>query len=146
MPRLLPIIAWPENYQHYVTCEPVVEITTEVCELAEDMMVTMEHNNGIGLAAPQVGREICLIVVKTRAFPNGEALVNPRIVKTSKGKVDSREGCLSFPDKQKVVKRHSWVAVEYQDLSGELKRRKLFELDAFCVQHEIDHLLGISIL
>lgn len=146
MPKLLPIIAWPEGYEHYVTCEPVVNITTEVCDLAEDMMVTMEQSNGIGLAAPQVGVEICLIVVKTKAFPYGEAMVNPRIVKASKGKVDSLEGCLSFPGKQKKVKRHSWVSVEYLGLSGELKKRKLFELDAFCVQHEIDHLLGVSIL
>ena len=116
-------------------------ITAETVELANDMLHTLEHtDHGVGLSAPQVGKPIRLIVIKILA---PMIMFNPKIVKTSMGRSENREGCLSFPGLFLQIKRPHWCAVEFTNEKGEKVRRKLFGVEAVCVQHEVDHLDGV---
>jgi len=111
--------------------------------LAQDMVETMYHNDGIGLAAPQVGKDARLIVV---SMGNGSAIamVNPVIVR-SEDYQQSREGCLSVPKDKwgQLVARRKRIRVEYQDLDGDVHKLKAQGQLAAVIQHEIDHLNGV---
>lgn len=114
--------------------------------LAQDLAETLEVEGGVGLAAPQVRATVRVIVVKTKQ--GIFAMVNPRIVKRSGVKVWSVESCLSDPSKNRIsvrVKRDSSITVEASDLEGNVTRKVVKEPLAFVVQHEIDHLNGVTI-
>eukprot|EP00218_Dolichomastix_sp_CCMP3274_P016863 CAMPEP_0170134450 /NCGR_PEP_ID=MMETSP0033_2-20121228/1907_1 /TAXON_ID=195969 /ORGANISM="Dolichomastix tenuilepis, Strain CCMP3274" /LENGTH=221 /DNA_ID=CAMNT_0010370003 /DNA_START=183 /DNA_END=848 /DNA_ORIENTATION=- len=117
----------------------------ELAKLAQEMFEIMYKTDGVGLAAPQVGVNLQLMVYNEEGRPNaGEEVVlcNPRIVQTSKELDYFEEGCLSFPKIYADVKRPISCAVEAQDLTG---RRFTMELDGFAArvfQHEFDHLSG----
>ncbi len=127
--------------------EPVAEITDEVRQLAADMLEIMYDEPGIGLAAPQVGEAIRLVVVDTDwtdegAERNPLVLVNPEIIE-SDGKILWNEGCLSVPDFQAEVERAERIRLKALDLDGREQIYDAEELRAVCFQHEIDHLEGI---
>lgn len=117
-------------------------------ELARDMIEIMYDEPGIGLAAPQVGEAIRLVVMDTDwdsedpASRNPCVLVNPQITARS-GKILWTEGCLSVPDFQADVERAEQVTVRYADLEGNLHSEEVSGLRAVCFQHELDHLDGI---
>ena len=127
-------------------CRPYTEFGPRLHQLLDDMKETMLEENGVGLAAPQVGiiRRAC-VVLETNV-PEGEKeyfieLVNPEIV-SADGEQEGGEGCLSFPGRYGIVRRPMHVVVKAQDRNGEF-----FEVEgegltarAFC--HEIDHLNG----
>lgn len=127
-------------------CRPYTEFGPRLHQLLDDMKETMLAENGVGLAAPQVGiiRRAC-VVLETNV-PEGEEecfveLVNPEII-ASDGEQEGGEGCLSFPGQYGIVRRPMHVVVRAQDRNGEP-----FEVEgegltarAFC--HEIDHLNG----
>lgn len=117
-------------------------IDDSIINLAESMIVKMSEWNGIGLAAPQVGRNLRLIVIK---FSTGksEVMINPRISWTSETRVNMAEGCLSIPDKTIWVERPSKVRVKFQTIKGEFKYWCLSKMDARIFLHEYDHLEGI---
>ncbi len=122
-------------------CEPIKKIDGKLRIFLDDMAETMYKFDGIGLAAPQVGRAIRAVVID---IGNGKLLelLNPEITEKEGSCVDS-EGCLSVPGIFGEVERAAKVTVEYTTRYG--KRRKL-EADALlarCVQHELDHLNGI---
>jgi peptide deformylase len=126
---------------------PVEEITDAVRELARDMIEVMYDEPGIGLAAPQVGETLRLVVMDTEWTEEGaerrpQVIVNPEILERA-GELTWLEGCLSVPDFQAEVERAAWVRVRYQDLEGNLLEEDVDELRAVCFQHEIDHLDGI---
>ncbi|MBG0777342.1 MAG: peptide deformylase [Desulfovibrionaceae bacterium] len=140
------------TYPHPVLAEkakPVAEITDEVRRLAEDMAETMYADKGVGLAAPQVGESVCLIVVDVTdddgAYQGLMTLVNPEIV-SREGEVESEEGCLSVPSARYTVRRAERVTVRGTDLDGKEVAVEADELLAICLQHEIDHLDGKIIL
>jgi peptide deformylase len=116
-----------------------------VRKLAQDMLDTMYENNGVGLAAPQIGvsQQIMVIDVSGEDEPNRPIVfINPQIIK-KEGELVGLEGCLSFPGVFFEVKRANRIVVRYQNLSG--KEVKLeAEGDLFCraIQHEVDHLDG----
>jgi peptide deformylase len=118
---------------------PVAEVTDVHRRLIADMFETMYAAQGIGLAAPQVGRteRICVIDVEERKL----ALVNPEIV-GKEGKIKWEEGCLSIPDVYGEVQRASRVVVRALDEHGTPFEVEATELLAVCLQHEIDHLHG----
>lgn len=125
----------------------IAEITDEIRELAADMLEVMYDEPGIGLAAPQVGECIRLIVVDTEWTEEGternpQVLVNPEIVARD-GKITWTEGCLSVPDFEADVERSERVTLRAVDLDGEEIVREAEGLTAVCYQHEIDHLDGI---
>ncbi len=121
-----------------LVAQPVTEFDDELWNLAVDMATTMYMHNGIGLAAPQVGKSIRLIV--TAEWPY--VLVNPEILERI-GEQLSYEGCLSSPGKFCYVRRAQEVRVKFFESSGEEHTTFLKGLDAACIQHEIDHLDGI---
>ncbi|MFN2354313.1 MAG: peptide deformylase [Desulfopila sp.] len=119
--------------------------TPELRTLAEDMAETMYDAPGIGLAAPQIGESLQLLIVDTsRDQENREymAVINPEI-RDAEGNLIDEEGCLSVPDLTANVKRFQKITLAYQDLEG--NRQELIAEDRFAVvlQHEIDHLNGI---
>lgn len=132
-------------------CREVETIDDRIIELGKDMLETMYKNDGIGLAACQVGILKRVIVydvcyVEEDGKKEGHILINPKITSRSKTMVEVEEGCLSFPDLYKVVKRHEKVTVEYTDIDGKKKKINAKDIEAVCLQHEIDHLDGIVFL
>lgn len=129
-------------------CAPVESFNSELEELATDMVETMYSAPGIGLAAPQVGVNIRLIVVDiTAGQENGHKLilVNPEVTEFT-GKQKEEEGCLSIPGLTAVVERPAWVKVSAQDLDGVPFEIVGDDLLARVLCHEIDHLEGILYL
>jgi peptide deformylase len=127
--------------------EPIEEVTDEIRVLAEDMLDVIYDEPGIGLAAPQLGETVRLIVVDTEwteegAEKNPLVLVNPEIVH-HEGKLTWTEGCLSVPDFQAEVERAERVRLVASDLDGRELEIDAEGLRAVCFQHEVDHLDGI---
>lgn len=140
--------------------KPVAAVTPAVRELARQMIATMYASHGIGLAAPQVGRSLRLIVIDTHnpeqpPAPNaspGEillearmplALVNPEVVRAGPEVVSCSEGCLSVPEIWADVARPERVVVRARTLDGQEFEVECGGLLGRCLQHEIDHLNGI---
>lgn len=126
---------------------PITQITDQIRTLADDMLETMYDEPGIGLAAPQVGEAIRLVVVDTAWTDEGASrsplvLVNPEIV-SREGTITWNEGCLSVPDYQAEVERAARVRLRALDLDGNAIEIDAEELQAVCFQHEVDHLDGI---
>lgn len=107
--------------------------------LLDDMHLTMEKNDGVGLAAPQVGISKRIIVVNDGSGPL--EVINPEIVK-AKGKQIDSERCLSVPDRGGKVKRYMNITVEGQDRDGNPITIDAKGFTARILQHEIDHLHG----
>ena len=114
--------------------------------LESDMIDFMLKNNGIGLAANQIGMAKQVFVMGSHnidGFPAPFAVFNPRIIEASNELVLDREGCLSYPNLFLTVKRPSWIVAEYQDSDGNLKEIKVDGYLSKCFQHEYDHLNGV---
>lgn len=101
-----------------------------------------ESKNGVGLAAPQIGKKERIFVINF----NGDirAFINPIITQT-KGMSINREGCLSLPDKEYLVPRYNQIEVMYQTALGKPESRKMVGMAAYVFQHELDHLEGITL-
>lgn len=110
-------------------------------ELIFDMLETMKENNGMGLAATQVGKSVRLCVIRFER--KTYILINPKIKSKSWGKEIAEEGCLSFPGQFIPVKRSKKVKVVAQNKAGKLVTIEAEGLLARALQHEIDHLDGI---
>ncbi len=125
-------------------CEKVKKVDEEIKKLIVDMAQTMKEEQGIGLAAPQVGVSKRVIVVQTDLEGRRIlALVNPKIIKKSQEKEKDEEGCLSFPGIFLEIKRAKEVEVEGLDIKREKIKLKAKGLLARVFQHEIDHLDGV---
>ena len=112
-------------------------------QLASDMIETMRHANGVGLAAPQVGETKRIIVIEAvENNPLPLVLVNPNLLKR-RGRSSFCEGCLSVPEVTSEVARPEFIAVEALDLKGEVLKIETGGLLARIIQHEMDHLNGI---
>lgn len=128
-------------------CAPIEEITPEIRELVERMKADMIENTGCGLAAPQVGELIQLVIIDVD-YTSAEdydpyVLINPVIVEQSEHLVPSNEGCLSIPGLTCEIERPDRVVVEALNLDGDLMRYEASQdLLCVCLQHEIDHLHG----
>lgn len=132
-------------------CEEIKEITEEVKNLGRDMIETMTENQGIGLAASQVGelkRIIVVYPIKDRSQEispevKPQLFINPKIIKKSRETEIDEEGCLSIPEIRLKIKRARGVEVETLDINGKKIQIKAEGLPARTFQHEIDHLDGI---
>lgn len=122
------------------TTTPVAEVTDEVRRLVDDMLETMYAANGVGIAAPQVGRSERITVVDVGDGPI--ALINPEILSSGGGSARAEEGCLSIPEIFAEVERALSVTVRALDAKGERFELSGTDLLARCLQHEIDHLHG----
>ncbi len=152
---ILPLIYSPDPLLKKIS-EPVAEVNDEIRQLLDDMVETMHDRQGIGLAAVQVGVLKRILVMdlgygsKRYAEAGGEGesnpihMVNPEIVASSDEENIYEEGCLSFPGQFAEVIRPKMVTIEYLDYDGNKQRVDCDELLSTCVQHEIDHLNGIT--
>ena len=145
--KIYPIIKYGDPILEKPT-KPVAKFDEELAELAEDMFSTMYAAQGIGLAAPQIGKSIRMTVVDVTSGKNPEAkivLINPQIIH-GEGEKREEEGCLSIPGFRGYVVRPQFVTVRAQDLKGEFFEIRGEDLLARAFCHEIDHLDGILFL
>ena len=115
--------------------------TSTMLGLIDTLKATMKKENGVGIAAPQVGIHERVIIAETKDGPT--AFINPEIVETSFKMVESEEGCLSVPGVWGIVQRHRSVKVKALNEKAEEVTMKANGLLAIIFQHEIDHLNGI---
>ncbi|MBQ9406443.1 MAG: peptide deformylase [Desulfovibrio sp.] len=143
---ILPIVTYPDPRLKEV-CTPIVDVSPEIRQLAADMLETMYAAPGVGLAAPQVGRNIRLLVMDPAGKEENKrprVLINPVLHFSGEEIVSEQEGCLSVPMNYRAdVKRWTEVQVEAQDLNGHTLNEHLTGFEAIIVQHEYDHLEGI---
>ncbi len=126
--------------------EPVPEIDSDVLTLIDDMIETMYDAPGVGLAAPQVGVSLRLVVLDpTMGDAPGAAvaLINPELETHEGDREALEEGCLSFPDIRADIVRPTTVTVRYTKVDGEIAEIQDDELLARAIQHEYDHLDGV---
>jgi peptide deformylase len=125
--------------------EEIQEFDEKLKKLSEEMIDEMHDSEGIGLAAPQVGLSIRLLVTDVSPVSKGypaQAFVNPVILETW-GDSALEEGCLSIPGIREEVNRPDEILLKYQTVEGEEKTEKFDGWMARVLQHEIDHLDGV---
>lgn len=133
-------------------CAPIEVIDDKVKKLARDMAKTMYKYEGCGIAAPQVGELVQLVVIDCewdgdKGPKNPLFLINPVIVEQSDEKAKGYEGCLSVPGVSFEIERSTSVTVRALDLEGRLMQYEAANnLFCVCLQHEIDHLHGMTML
>lgn len=125
----------------------VHKVSKKIKELVHDLLDTLYAQNGVGLAAPQVGENYRIFVIDTSSGDeplNPIVFINPKIIKKS-GAFVSQEGCLSFPEVYTDVRRYSYVMVKAQDENGRSFVIEGKDASLLCkaLQHEFDHLDGI---
>ena len=137
---ILPLVLHPDERLQSVT-RPIQEITEEVEELLDNLQDTMIAHDGVGLAAPQVGKNLQVAVVEEEDEEIIE-LINPRIVQATGETIDV-EGCLSIPHVYGTVARAKRILVHYYDREGDEMELEAYDYLARAIQHEIDHLHGV---
>jgi peptide deformylase len=141
-----PTVIWPDPRLR----EPTVAITTvddSVRELYRDLCDSMYAENGLGMAAPQIGDSRKMFIVEPKLAGLAETappvcLMNPEVIEVSDDQQDSEEGCLSFPDIYIKVKRPMRCKVRYMGLDGQMHEIDGEALMSRCLLHENDHLTG----
>lgn len=141
----LPIVTWG-NPVLKQKAKDITEVTDSIRQLVADMFDAMHCENGVGLAANQVGRLERVFIVEIPqkdAKPEQYVLLNPVIKSRSKAKESQEEGCLSFPGIYGPVERPLEIEIEGYDLDWNVVNIKATDLLARALQHEFDHLDGI---
>jgi peptide deformylase len=142
----IPVEQGSENTILRTTSEPVKKITPEIRKFAEEMTKTMWHENGVGIAAPQCGRNLRMAIVRLNPSEKNEIvfpIINPVIMEASEEMTDGEEGCLSLPGIWGKVRRHASLFVRFQNLKGQEQNLLLEGFNARIIQHEVDHLDGM---
>lgn len=139
-------------------CEEIEEDHEGLEDIINNMFETMENANGVGLAAPQVGKSIRLFIVDASPFAEDEELdeetreylanftrvfINPILIEETGEKWAFQEGCLSIPDIREDIQRKPDIIIEYYDENFELQEEELSGIVARVVQHEYDHIEGM---
>jgi peptide deformylase len=144
---LLPIKTYPDPVLRR-ECQPAQPGTDEIKKLAQDMLETMYAAPGVGLAAPQVGVSLKMVIVDVGVVL-GERdpliLLNPEILNSS-DVIAFEEGCLSLPEFTVEVERSRVLELKYQDLEGEDRKLAAEDFLSVAIQHEMDHLEGRLLL
>lgn len=154
--KLLEVLKFPDERLRYVS-QPIGDCDDYMKTLIYDMLNTMYLTNGIGLAAPQIGKLLNLVVMDTSKDKNNPMVfINPEIIWYSKEQEFKSEGCLSVKVSDDLIKeldelaankiggvmRSLEVKLKYQDFNMEQKEIHADKLLAHCIQHELDHLFG----
>jgi len=142
---VLPLVIAPDERLNRPS-EKVEVVDDSIRKLLDDMLETMYANDGIGLAAVQVGvhKKVIVVDVGIRdGKPTPMKLINAEVVQESDEGSVYMEGCLSFPDQFSEVERPAEVTIRYLDEHGNAQTIKASDILATCVQHEIDHTNGI---
>ncbi|MBN2797935.1 MAG: peptide deformylase [Deltaproteobacteria bacterium] len=143
----LEVVRW-EDEDHDVLRRRAREIPAgaPLGDLPQRLEEAMFREDGVGLAAPQVGlsvRAAALLVGYRTDAPTPVVVINPVITRRADALVDSWEGCLSVPGKGARVRRYAWIEVEYSDPSWTSHEARVEGADAILWQHELDHLDGV---
>ena len=120
---------------------PVERVDKNLKKLLDDMAETMYAHDGVGLAAPQVGRNICVVVIDCQDDHGLLEMINP-VITFREGEAVDTEGCLSVPEIYGEVSRAAKVKVQFINRRGKLQTLTATGLLARCIQHELDHLEG----
>ena len=139
--KILPIIINPNPILRKKSVEIKQTKSKQFQQLCLDIGRTMKEKDGVGLAAPQIGKNIRLIVINTK--DGHVCMINPEITKKSWVKEWGEEGCLSVPGVFGQVKRHKKINCQYLDKTGKEIKIIVYGLMARVIQHEIDHLDGV---
>ena len=142
---LLPIITAPDP-RLKIKAKPVARVDAKVRRLMDDMLETMYHAIGIGLAAPQVGaaqRVLVIDVAREGEKPQPMRIANPEILWRSEETMIANEGCLSLPEHYADVTRPAEIKLRYLDHENEIREMAAQGLLATVIQHEMDHLQGV---
>jgi peptide deformylase len=142
---ILPIIVAPDP-RLKVKARKVARVDARVRRLMDDMLETMYLAPGIGLAAPQVGEALRVIVVdcaREGEKPQPLKIANPELLWVSDEHVTIQEGCLSLPEHYADVERPKAIRLRYLDEENEIRELEASGLLATCIQHEMDHLEGV---
>ncbi len=142
--ELLPIVETPDK-RLTTKSETIQLITSDIRAFADEMMEVVKAKEGLGLSAPQLGRNIRLIVGYFFS-QKLTALINPRIVRKEHQKVIFREGCLSCPDREVDISRAEVIMIVAENLNGDKIVKKISGISARIFQHELDHLDGKLII
>jgi peptide deformylase len=143
---ILPIEKGTDNRILRAASVSINKIDKKLCKFLDDMRETMFSAEGVGLAAPQVGQNIRVVVCR---FNNGTShetivdMINPEILDLSEDMQGGEEGCLSIPGKFEPLQRSKSVIVKFLDRKGRETVLKLKGLNARIVQHEVDHVEGM---
>ncbi|HIF9411162.1 TPA: peptide deformylase [Photobacterium damselae] len=138
---LLPVLTFPDDRLRTIA-QPVEKVNAEIQQIVDDMLETMYHEEGVGLAATQVNIHRRIVVIDTSSTRDQPmVLINPEITATS-GDDGIEEGCLSVPGSRAYIPRAAEVSVTALDRDGQSYRFEADGLLAICVQHELDHLNG----
>ena len=146
MDNIYELVKWPD--ERLTTKAELATENDDVREITARMFATIEREMGIGLAGNQVGILKRIIVVNIPSMDGGApfkaAMVNPEIIQKSQHLQEREEGCLSFPGVNAKISRSADITVKWDSSEGVQHQATLSGLAATCVQHEIDHLDGIT--
>ena len=137
------IVQQPDIFLREPTSEVKLPLTAEDQVIIDQMIDTMYRNNGIGLAANQVGYARRIFVMDTsNDRDSSKIFINPTIEKKAKNKITAEEGCLSCPNQFADVRRPEYVGLTWICRHGKKQYKTFYHLPARVVQHEMDHLEG----
>lgn len=141
---ILPLVIAPDP-RLAVRSEPVETVNDDIRTLMDDMVDTMYDQEGIGLAAVQVGvhKRVLVMDMQEEGQKKPYYIINPEIIDASEEENSYEEGCLSFPEQRAMVVRPKTVTVRHLDYDGNEQTLQCDGLMATCIQHEIDHLNGV---
>ncbi|MAY83600.1 MAG: peptide deformylase [Flavobacteriales bacterium] len=147
---ILPIVAYGDPVLKK-EAEEIEENYPDLKELIANMYETMYNAEGVGLAAPQIGKSVRIFVVDASPFAEDDpslegfkrTFINPIILEEEGEKWSFNEGCLSIPGIRENVDRQPSIVIEYQDENFELKEERFDGIAARIIQHEYDHIEGI---
>lgn len=138
---ILTILEFPDDRLRKIAA-PVKTVDANIRRLVDDMLETMYHDNGVGLAATQVNVHLRVIVIDVSENKDKPmCLINPEIIERY-GEKENEEGCLSVPGFFEKVKRIERIKVKAMNREGQWYEFEAENLLAVCVQHEMDHLEG----
>lgn len=144
MAMILPLV--PSTDSILYTKLPLFDFSNPPCdpiELVNNLIMTMNHHNGLGLSANQCGLPYRVFVMRSNPT---KVCFNPRLVDSSTDEISLDEGCLSHPFLYVKIKRPSIIKVRYTDHTGTTTTEKFIGMTARCFLHELDHLDGINYL
>jgi peptide deformylase len=154
---ILPVVLYGEKILR-TKCREIEEITPEIRQLVQDMIETMDAKKGIGIAAPQVGKDLRLFVLRNYLPKEGgylpkereeeelsepQVYINPKILSKSPETCIESEGCLSIPGIRGEVERPVSIIIEATDLNGNTFREEVQGYNARVRMHENDHINGV---
>ena len=137
------LVKYPDVFLRTKSNEVKFALDDRTARLTKWMIKMMYQHHGIGLAAIQVGYQNRIFVMDcTRAGQSPQIFINPEIIKHSNRSLTDYEGCLSAPGKRGEVKRYLRITLKYKDEKGEEHQKTFYNMEARCIQHEMDHLEG----